>query len=350
MRAAVFEGLERMVVKNVPDPIVGEHDVLLKVEACAVCGSDIRIFHHGNDRIKPPQILGHEIAGQVVKTGSHVSEWKEGDRIAVGADVPCGHCIYCESGMGNSCLTNHAMGYQFAGGFAEYCLLNEMTVNFGPVHNIPDHVTYEEAALAEPLGCVINGLEMVNIHFGDIVVIMGAGPIGCMMIPTARLFGAARLIVIEKDRGRLEAAKQFGADEYIWIEEEDPVQRVMELTQGYGANVVITANASASTHVDAINMAGHRARVNLFGGLPAGTTIQLEPNKIHYKELQVMGSHGSTPRQHRMALDLISSGRIDVKRYISHRFPLDEILKAFAAAENRGGMRVIVKPHEKERR
>lgn len=344
MRAAVFEGIERLVVKDVPDPVVREQDVLLKVEACAVCGSDIRIFHHGNDRVTPPQILGHEISGRIVQVGSRVSAWKEGDRIAVGADVPCGHCAWCESGRGNACRENYAMGYQFAGGFAEYCLLNEMVMNFGPVHRIPDHVSYEEAALAEPLGCVINGLEIVNIHLGDTLAIIGAGPIGCMMIPVAGLLGATRIIVIEKDKRRLETAKQFGATEYIWTEEQDPVQRVMELTGGQGANVVITANAVSSTHIDAINMAGPRARINLFGGLAAGTTIRLEPNKIHYKEISLMGSHGSTPRQHRMALDLIASGKLDMTRYISQRFPLAEIGKAFAAAENRDGLRVIVNP------
>lgn len=344
MRAAVFEGIEHITVKEVPDPVVKENEVLLKVEACAVCGSDIRIFHHGNDRVHPPQILGHEMAGEVIKVGSRVTKWVVGDRIAVGADVPCGHCVYCESGMGNNCMENYAMGYQFPGGFAEYCLLNEMVINYGPVHRIPDHVEYEEAALAEPLGCVINGLEMVNIRLGDTVVIIGAGPIGCMMIPVARLWGATKIIMVEKDRARIEGAKKFDADEYIWTQEQDPVKRVMELTAGFGANVVITANAVSSTHLDAINMAGHRARINLFGGLAAGETILLEPNKIHYKEISVMGSHGSTPRQHRMALDLIASGKIDIKKYISHHFSLEAIRDAFMAAENREGMRVIVKP------
>lgn len=344
MRAAIYEGIEQITIKEVPKPVAKETEVLLKIEACAVCGSDIRIFHHGNDRVKPPQILGHEMAGQVVEVGSKVTNFKVGDRVAVGADVPCGHCVYCEGGLGNNCLENYAMGYQFAGGFAEYCLLNEMVVNYGPIHLIPPHVSYDEAALAEPLGCVINGLEMVNIHLGDTLVIIGAGPIGCMMIPVAKLWGATKVIVIDKDKRRIEGAKRFDADEYIWSEETDPVEQVIKLTAGYGADVVITANAVSSTHIDAINMAGHRARVNLFGGLAAGTTISLEPNKIHYKEMSVMGSHGSTPRQHKLALDLIASGKIDIKKYISHHFALEDIKEAFHVAENRDGLRVIVKP------
>lgn len=344
MKAAFFYGIEQIKIVNVPIPKVGDNEALLKVSTCAVCGSDIRIFHYGNDRVKPPQILGHEIAGKVVEVGKNVTKVKVGDRIAVGADVPCGRCDICESGYGNNCEKNYAMGYQFAGGFAEYCLLNETVINYGPVHLIPDHVSYEEASLAEPLGCVINGLEMVNIHLGDTVTVIGAGPIGLMMIPVARLFGATRIIIIDKDKKRVENAKLFGADVAIWSEECDSVKEVLQLTGGKGADVVLTANPVAGTHLDAIGMAGHRSRVNLFGGLPAGTTITLEPNMIHYKEMSVMGSHGSTPRQHRLALELIASGKVDVKKYISNRFSLDEILIAFKTAENREGLKVVITP------
>lgn len=344
MKAAVFKQLENIVVEDVPRPVVGEREALLKVEACAVCGSDIRIFHHGNDRVKLPQIIGHEIAGRVVEVGGKVTTLKIGDRVAVGADVPCGHCAYCESGHGNNCSENYAMGYQFAGGFAEYCLLNEQVLNYGPVHKIPDHVSCEEAALAEPLGCVINGMEMVDVRLGDTVVIIGGGPIGCMMAAVARLRGAAKIVVVDKNERRARASLEYGANGYIWSGEADPVEQVMKLTGGAGADVVLTACPVASTHLQAIEMAGHRARVNLFGGLPAGTTITLEPNKIHYKEMFVMGSHGSTPRQHKLALDLIASGKIDISRFITHRFPLEDIRLAFRAAEEQNGMKVIVNP------
>lgn len=344
MKAAVYLGIDKIEIRDVPKPEVGPNEVLLKVVACAVCGSDIRIFHYGNNRVNPPQILGHEIAGRVVETGSGVTKVKVGDRVAVGADVPCGQCVYCESGLGNNCLDNHAMGYQFAGGFAEYCLLNDMVMHYGPVHRIPENVSYEEAALAEPLACVINGFEMVHIKMGDTVVVIGAGPIGCMMIPLARLCGSTRIIMVDNDPKRVEQAKRFGADEYIWSGRENPVERVKQLTGGFGADVVITANGASRTHLDAIDMAGHRARVNLFGGLAQNTTITIEPNKIHYKEMVLTGSHGSTPRQHRLALDLIASGKINMKEYISHRFQLEQITEAFAAAENREGLRVIVKP------
>jgi len=348
MKAAVYTNIEEIELKEVPTPEVGENEILMKVESCAVCGSDIRIYHHGNDRVCPPQILGHEMAGVVVKKGKNVTKFSVGDRIAVGADVPCGKCVYCESGIGNNCLDNYAMGYQFAGGFAEYCLLNEMVINHGPVHLIPDGISYDEAALAEPLACVINGLELVNIKLGDTLAIIGAGPIGCMMIPVAKLQGATKIIVIDKDPVRVEGAKRFGADNYICTEKVNPVEEVLRITNGLGADVVMTANAVSSTHIDAIKMAGHRARVNLFGGLAAGTSITIESNWIHYKEMSVMGSHGSTPRQHKMALDLIASGKISMQDFISHRFDLEDIKSAFSVAENREGMRVVINPWGKK--
>jgi len=344
MKAAIFEKLNTINVREYPTPVCDDESVLLRVKACAVCGSDIRIFHHGNARVHPPQTLGHEISGLVAEVGKNVTRFKPGDRVAVGADVPCGECTFCEAGIGNNCQTNYAMGYQYAGGFAEYCLLNQMVVNYGPVHHIPEGVGYDEAALAEPLACVLNATELTGIHLGDTVVIIGAGPIGCMIIPIAYKLGATKVIVVQRSRPRMEAAKKFGADCYICSGEEDAIAGVLEETNGLGADVIITANPSPQSHADALLMAKNRARINLFGGLPAGSTVTLDTNIIHYKELIVIGAHGSLPRHHRLALSLIGSGKIDMKPFISDRFDLDHILDAFRAAEGHTGMRVIVNP------
>lgn len=345
MKAAVLEALDKMVVREVATPQIDENSVLVKVKACAVCGSDIRIFHHGNSRINPPQILGHEIAGEVVEAGKNVTKFKNGDRVAIGADVPCGGCVFCEAGIGNNCQINYAMGYQFAGGMAEYVLLNKTVVNYGPVHKIPEHVSYDEAALAEPLGCVLNALELSNIRLGDTVVIIGAGPIGCMIIEVARKMGAAKIIVVQRSRPRLEMARRFGADVYVCSSEVDGVARVLEETAGLGADVVITSNSSPEAQVDAVRMARNRARVNLFGGLPKNKSlVTLDTNLIHYKELFIHGAHGAMPIHHMKAVGLIASGAINTKNYISHKYSLDDILEAFATAEGHAGMRVIVNP------
>ena len=344
MKAAVYLDKDKTEVREVPTPKPDADSVLVKVRSCAVCGSDIRIFHHGNSRVKPPQILGHESSGEVVETGANVTRFKKGDRVALGADVPCGECSFCEAVIGNNCQINYAMGYQFAGSFAEYVLLNKTVVNYGPVHRIPDTMSFDEGALAEPLACVLNAVELAGICLGDTVVIIGAGPIGCMIIPVAYMSGAASVIVVQRSRPRMEAAKKFNADVYVCSSEEDPIKRVLEETGGLGADVIFTANPSPQSHADALKMAKNRARINLFGGLPAGSTVTLDTNIIHYKELFVMGAHGSPPRHHQQAIELISAKRPDITPNMSHFFSLDKINEAFAAAEGHQGMRVVVHP------
>ena len=344
MKAAVLTKLENIEIRTVPDPVVGPDDALVKVHACAVCGSDIRIFHHGNNRVHPPAILGHESSGEIVAVGANVTAFKVGDRVAIGSDVPCGECDFCRAGFGNNCQINYAMGYQFPGSFAEYVLLNRTVLGYGPVHHIPDSMSYNEGALAEPLACVLNAVELVDIKLGDTVVVMGAGPIGCMIIPVVLMRGATKVIVINRSPGRLEFAKKVGADIVICSSEEDQVARVLEETGGLGADVIFTANPTPTAHADALKMVKNRGRVNLFGGLPAGSKVELETNIIHYKELIVSGAHGSVPRHHRLAVELIASKKLDMNPFISHSFSLDEIGEAFRVAESKEGLRVIVKP------
>jgi L-iditol 2-dehydrogenase len=280
----------------------------------------------------------------VAEVGANVTRFKKGDRVAIGADVPCGECVFCEAGIGNNCQINYAMGYQFAGSFAEYVLLNKTVINYGPVHKIPDGMGWDEAALAEPLACVLNAVELTGRRLGDGVTIIGAGPIGCMIIPIAYMSGASKVIVVQRSRPRLEAARQFNADASICSGEEDAVKRVLEETEGLGADVIFTANPSPASHAEALKMAKNRARVNLFGGLPAGSTVTMDTNIIHYKELIVCGAHGSLPRHHQEALKLIAAKRPDIKPYISHHFSLDKIKEAFDTAEGHKGMRVVVEP------
>ncbi|MFH0964779.1 MAG: alcohol dehydrogenase catalytic domain-containing protein [Planctomycetota bacterium] len=345
MKAAVLEGAERMKLKELPAQPCGPGEVQLRVHACAVCGSDIRIFHHGNPRVKYPAIIGHEVAGEVVDVGEGVKRFRKGDRLALGADVPCGECDWCQNGLGNNCETNYAIGYQFSGGFATEMTLAPMVVNFGPVTAIGEGVSYEEAALAEPLACAVNGLEMCSLKVGETLCVIGAGPIGCMMIPLGRHMGAREVIVIQRSRRRLQLARAFGADHYLCSEETDVAEAVREITRGRGPDVVVTTCGSVEAHEQAIAMVAKRGRVNLFGGLGKGArNLSVPSNAIHYKECFVLGSHGSVPRQHRIAMGLIEKRIVDVSRCITHRFKLEEIHKAFEAAEKHDGLKVMVLP------
>lgn len=345
MKAAVLEGLEKLVVMDVDDPEPGDDEALVKVGACAVCGSDIRMFHHGNKRLAPPAIMGHEASGEIVAVGKNVTRFKKGDRVAIGGDVPCGECEFCIAGIGNNCQINYAMGYQFPGSFAEYVKLNRMVLDHGPVHKIAGHVTFDQAALAEPLACCINGLELCNIKLGETLVVIGAGPLGCMLIELARRMGVTKTILINRGRPRLELAKVAEADVYICSSEEDMVQRVYEETDGLGADIIFTACPSPQAQADAVRMARNRGRINLFGGLPKDQGIvPIDTNILHYREIFLFGSHGALPRHHQLAVRLIGQGAIDVEKYISQRFPLEQAAEAFAAAENRAGMRVVINP------
>lgn len=344
MKAAVLEALNKMVVKEVPTPEIDDNGALVRVKACAICGSDIRIYRAGNDRVKTPCIIGHEVAGEVVRVGKNVTKVKVGDRLAIGADIPCGECKFCRAGYSNNCQINYATGYQFQGGFAEYIPLNSLMLNYGPLVKIPDTMSFDEAALAEPLGCVLNGMELSNIKLGDTVVIIGTGPIGCMIIEIVKLMGATKIIVVEMDAERLEAAREFAGDVFLNPNTCDVRQRIMDETDGMGADVVITACPSGAAQVQALDYAKNRGRVNFFGGLAHGTTITIDSNIIHYKELFVHGTHGSLPRHHAKAVELIASGKLDAAKLISHRLPLDEINRGIAISENKQGKRVIINP------
>jgi L-iditol 2-dehydrogenase len=311
-----------MVVKDVPTPTAGPGEVLVRVRACAVCGSDLRIYHHGNPRVVPPQVIGHEIAGDVADVGPGVQGLEVGDRVASGADVPCGVCPECRDGRGNNCAINYAIGYQFPGGFQQRMLLNETVVKYGPITPIPDSLPYEEAAIAEPLACSINGLELGGFRPGMSLAVIGLGPIG-----------------------RLEMAHSFAPEaRFIATEEEDPVQTVMKETAGEGVDFAITTAGTTQAQEWAIKMIRHRGVVNLFAGLKNQPPLTIDSNLIHYREAFIMGSHGSLPRHHRAAVDLIARGRVSARRYLSRTFPLAQIGEALAFHESRRGLKVIVAP------
>ncbi len=346
MKAAVLQGPGTIVYRDVPDPVVDDDSALVRIEAVAVCGSDLRILDHGNPRVKPPAIIGHETAGVVVAAGRNVTRVKVGDRVAIGADVPCGQCRWCRNGLGNNCAINYAIGYQIPGAFAEYMLLPRLVLEEGPVTPFSEKLTFDEAALAEPLACAINGMELAGMSLGKSVAIIGLGPIGCMMIALARAMGATKVIGVQRSRLRMEIARGYEADVYIASEEEDVVSRCMEETGGEGPDIVMTTCGSVEAHEQAIAMVAHRGVVNLFGGLGKDARpMSVLSNTIHYKECFVTGSHGSVPRQHELAVQLLEKGMVPVQPLITHRFALEEIEQAFAVMRSRRGMKVVVHPH-----
>lgn len=346
MKAAVMEGLGRLRVQEVETPAIRAGALLLRVRACGVCGSDLKILANGNARVKPPAIIGHELVGEIIGIGEGVQGFARGERVAVGADIPCGECAWCRSGRSNCCDTNYAMGHQFSGGFAEYCLLEPLVVRGGAVVKVPEGVSDEEAACMEPLACCINGMERVGSPEGRSVLIIGAGPIGALLALLARAKGARMVLLADISPERLEAVRPVNADGYI--ESGDPErlrQRVLEATAGQGADIVFTACPVPEVQEEAVGLAARRGVVNFFGGLGANARmIRLDSNLLHYGERTLTGSHGSLPRQNAEAMELIASGRVPVGRLAVSRVGLADIAEAFRLRKDLKALRVIVYP------
>jgi len=342
MNAVFMDAVESIEVRKAPVPSPGAGEALLKVQSCAVCGSDIKIYRYGNKRLTYPVIVGHEIAGEIVEVGAEVGAVKPGDRVAVGADVPG---VWNENVPGKDSFIDFATGHEFDGGFAQFMLLNRRMLEFGPVSHVPDTLTYDAASLAEPLACAVKGLEFGRFGRGKTIAVIGLGPIGCMILELATAYGASKIFAIQRSRPRMEAAKRFAPDaRFICIQDEDPVETVLAETGGRGVDMVITTSGSVQAHKDAIEMVGHLGYVNLFGGLRGQPELCIDSNIIHYKECFVTGTHGSDPRHHKEAVRLLSSGSVHGEWYISETFPLARIHDAYAFHESHQGFKAIVHP------
>jgi L-iditol 2-dehydrogenase len=346
MKAAVLEDIGRLEVRDVEEPsIKDDMEIKIRVEACAICATDIKVYRFGHRLIKPPRIVGHELAGEVVEVGKGVKGISVGDRVAVAPAVPCGECYYCRMGMQNMCDDLTAIGYLYDGGFAEYMVVPERAVRNGCVNKIYPWISYEEAAIAEPLACVINAQELSGVGLGHTVVVLGAGPLGCLHVQLARIRGATRIILMDVSQERLDMATVSKADLYVNSSKVDPVSMIMDETDGRGADVVIVACSSKDAQVQALKMVAKRGNVNFFGGLPKDdSVIDFDSNLVHYKEFYVVGTHGSSPRHNQLALKLIGTMSVNVKGLITHRIKIEDILKGYELVESGKGMKVVVRP------
>jgi len=346
MEAAVWNGDKDLRLQKVPIPNTTPGSILVEVKACAVCGSDLRIYDEGNIRIKAPRILGHEISGKVVEVGKGVNKFKEGDHVSIGADVPCGKCAHCLSGRPNCCDVNLAIGYQFDGGFAQFIRLDPIVVKLGPVAKISNTTSFPEASLSEPLACCLNGYERALMSKGNSVAIFGGGPIGAMLAMLGSELGASKVIIIEPNEIRRNAILNLGADLALDPNDTNPVEALMEVTSGNGVDTLFTACPISETHNQAIDAVAKRGVINFFGGLPKSSPpINILSNHIHYREAYITGSHGSTPTQHRKAVKLIEEHKIDIGKLIGATTPLSEIHNAFVSARTGQTMKVVICPN-----
>ena len=346
MKVLRFYAPEDVRIEDAPEPECGPDEVKLRVRNCSTCGTDVKIFHNGHQNLSPPRIIGHEVAGEVVEVGSEVSGWSVGDRAQVIAAVPCGECYECRKGWMAVCENQTSVGYQYDGGFAEYMIVPRQVLKVDGLNRIPDNIGFDEASAAEPFACAINAQELVHVGEGDTVVVFGAGPIGCLHTRLARANGASRVFLIDVLADRLAmSADAVKPDEVINGREVDVVERVKELTDGRGADVVITATAANVAQEQAIRMAARRGRISFFGGLPkTNPFIQCDSNLVHYRELMIMGANGSAPSHNKRALEYIASGEVPVKDLITVHLPLDRVLEAFDIVAKGEAIKVTVEP------
>jgi L-iditol 2-dehydrogenase len=332
--------------EEAPEPSPGPGDVLLRVRACSICGTDVKILRHGHHRMAPPRVMGHEIAGEIVEVGAEVTDWAVGERVQVIAAIPCGRCGDCEAGRMTVCPHQEAMGYHYDGGLAELMVVPAHVVAVEGLNRIPDGVSFAEASVAEPLACVLNGQLLARVGSGDDVVVIGSGPIGCLHARLARARGAARVFLVDLNPERLKMAADLVQPEAAIVGSgTDVVDAVLGLTDGRGADVIITAAASGRAQEQALRMAALQGRISLFGGLPKDNpVIALDANLVHYKELTVVGANGSSPSHNAAALRLIADGAVPVADLITHRLPLADALHAFDLVEQGEAIKVTIEP------
>jgi len=347
MLAAVYHGPNDLRLEQVPIPEIGVDEVLLKVLNASICGTDVRIYH-GEHRKYPPgtvRIPGHETVGEVDRIGENVRGVEAGLRVFVAPNTGCGNCAQCVSGNNNLCANYQAIGITIDGAFAEYVRIPAAAIQQGNLMPIRAEVDPAVAALIEPFACVVRGQNALHIQPGEVVLIMGAGPIGIMHLLLARLRGAGRVLVSDLVAERLVQAVELGADRVIDLNHDDQVQVLLQESQGRGADVVIVAAPAHQAQEAALNLAAYSGRINFFGGLPKDRpTIQFDSNLVHYKELLVTGTTACSTQDCRQAAEIVNSGRVDLTPLISARFPLKDALQAFAEAENRRALKVVIEP------
>lgn len=347
MNALVYHGPEdlRLERRELPEP--GHGEVLVRVEACGICGTDLRIVH-GKHRAYADgacRVPGHEIVGTIAAVGPG-APGRDGDRVFVAPNIGCGRCRQCREGRVNLCVRPRALGITRDGGFADHVLVPADAVAQGNLLAAPRSLDAAALSLVEPLACVVHGQRPLGIGSEDVVLIMGAGPIGLMHLAAARVREPAQVIVSEPAEDRRAQASAWGADLVVDPASEDLAAIVAECTEdGRGADVIVTAAPAGVAQSQAVELAAPAGRINFFGGLPRdASVVSIDTNLIHYKELLVTGTTANAVEDCREALALVVDGAIDAPALVSARFDLDEAAAAFEAAASGRALKVVIEP------
>ena len=346
MKAAVLERPGRLVTKERADPACPPGGIVVKILSSHVCSTDLHMWEKGHPALRYPRILGHEIAGVVAEVSNEERRFKVGDTVQVYPGIGCGICEYCRRGSENLCPSIRILGFSLDGGFAQYLALPKSGVENGCLNVIPSSLPLSEAAMAEPLACCLNGLEKVQLKRDETVVILGAGPIGCLCAMASKHLGAGKVILVERDPSRRTLSQQATADTVLDSTEVDVVEAVKGLTNGRGAQVVVTCFREAALVYPLLELAAPGGRILMFSGISGNRgVVPTDLNVIHYRELALLGAYGCTAAQCRRALEFFAEG-LKVDWLISQRVTLDGLEQSFSALSSREAMKICVEPWE----
>lgn len=340
MRVAVYYNNKDIRIEERPKPEIGPDEILVKVIASGICGSDVMEWY----RIKKaPRVLGHEISGEIVRVGERVAHYKIGDRVFVSHHVPCNECRYCRQGYHTVCDTLRSTNFD-PGGFAEFIRVPELNVRNG-VFLLPDEISYEEGTFIEPLGCVARGQRFAGVKEGDTVLVIGSGISGLLHIQLARVKGAEKIIATDIKDYRLKAAECFGADWVIHGRENVPAA-VEKVNDGRGADCVIVSTAALSAFEQAFRSVDRAGTLLLFAPTEPGVEIPMPLYELYFKGVKIVFSYAAVTEDITEAIELIRTKKILVKEMITHRFGLGEIQKGFdLVSEANESIKVIIEPH-----
>ena len=333
MKAAVYKGKKTIEIENIPKPSIGEKECLIKVKYCSICGTDKKIYNNGHSNIRDEgQILGHEITGTIIETGKKVKYYKTGMRVVLAPNVGCGYCKMCREGKEQLCDSYEAFGIGKPGGFAEFVKVPKEAIQRGHLVVLPDEVDFESAALIEPLSCCFNGRQTMNINPGENVLIFGAGSMGSLHLLLNQSLGASNVYMVDIDEDKLEYSKKIGADQTIISENVEG--KVAELTNGEGIDNVITAAPASVVQETALNIVAKTGKINLFAGIAGDNpTLNINPNKLHYEQIKLTGTTGSSLKQFRQTVNIVKNNNLDLDEIVTNKISIDDLADVFNKEE-----------------
>ncbi|OCG12049.1 zinc-dependent dehydrogenase [Gilliamella apicola] len=341
MKASVCYKQNDLRTEALPIPEISDNEVLIKMLACGLCGTDIQKIR--GDTVNKPTVLGHEVVGEIVKKGKNVSKFEIGDRVITAIHVPCFTCHYCNKGHYTICEQFRTNNID-PGGFAEFIRIPELHLNH-LTHKVSNNVTDEEATLIEPIACCLHGLKQADIRPNDSVLIMGAGTIGILHAQLAKIKGANKVIVSDMSKFKLQKALNVGCDYAINIKEKNIIDEVNKITDGQGVDVIVIAAGVSSLVADAVNMVRRAGKIIVFSGFDKNKLVTIDVSRFFKDEISIIGTYSVTPYEFPEALDLLEKRKLNTKEMITHVYPLNKLSEAIDISTNpeQPVLKVIIK-------